>query len=74
MIYANGQQRNVQHTSFALEDIQVLLKFYKIKGYFTWRHFHIYGNISLNFYQNENFLDKSCRENKKKIIFNTIFP
>jgi hypothetical protein len=73
MIYANGQQRNMQHTSFALEDIKFLLKFYKIKGYFTWRHFYIYENISLNFCQNENVLDKNCRGNKK-IIFNTIFP
>jgi hypothetical protein len=31
----------------SVEKIQVLLKFDKNNGYFIWRHFHIYDNISL---------------------------
>jgi hypothetical protein len=32
----------------SVQEIQVSLKFYKNNGYFTLRHFHIYGNTSLS--------------------------
>jgi hypothetical protein len=41
---------------FFVKKIQVLLKPDKNNGYFTWRHFDIYGNISLNSSYNEKCL------------------
>jgi hypothetical protein len=39
----------------SVEKIQVSLKSNKNNGYFTWRRFHIYHNISLNFSENEKY-------------------
>ena len=35
--------------------------------------FHIYDNISLNSSQNENWLDKICRENQNTFYIQQIF-
>jgi hypothetical protein len=56
----------------SVEEIQVSLKSDKNNGYFTWRRFHIYHNISLNSSWN---VDKSCRKIKTHILCSiTFFP
>jgi hypothetical protein len=45
---------------------QIFLNPNKNKGYFTWRRFYIYDNISLNSSQNEKRLNKNCVENQNK--------
>jgi hypothetical protein len=58
-----------------VEKIQVLLKYDKNNGYFTWRRFHIYDNISLNSPQNEKYFRQNCRENQNThFMFNNGFP
>ena len=50
------------------------LKFDNNNGYFTWRRFQIYDNISLNSSYNENVFDKSSRENRNtRFIFCDFF-
>ena len=43
---------------------QISLKPNKNKGYFTWRRFYIYDNISLHSSHNEKRLNKNCVENQ----------
>jgi len=43
---------------------QVILKYNKNKGYFTWWHMYIYDNISLNYSKNEKLFRKSRRDNQ----------
>jgi hypothetical protein len=54
----------------SVEKIQDSLKSDKNNGYFTWRHFHIYDNISLITVSNKSF-----RENQDAhFIFSDFFP
>ena len=58
----------------SVEEIQLPLKSDKNNGYFTWRRFHIYNNISLNSSYNEKRLRQICRENKNiYFTFNNVF-
>jgi len=54
---------------------QVILKYNKNKGYFTWWHMYIYDNISLNYSKNEKFFRKSRRDNQNiHFVSNNFFP
>jgi hypothetical protein len=58
-----------------VQKVQVSLKSDKNNGYFTWRRFHIYDSISLNFSENVNALDKNCRGNQNiYFMFSKFFP
>jgi hypothetical protein len=56
-----------------VEKIQVILKCDEKNGYFTWRLTYIYGNISLNYSQNEKCLWQNCRENQNTHFILNIF-
>ena len=48
----------------SVEKVQVSLEFDKNNGYFTLRHMHIYGNVSLTVLRMRNVSDNTCRENQ----------
>jgi hypothetical protein len=61
-------------TLVSVEKIQDLLKYDKNEGYFTWKRFQIYDNISLNSSYNENCFKQNWREKQNtKFLFNNIF-
>jgi hypothetical protein len=41
--------------------------------YFTWRHVHIYGNISLNSSQNQKYFRKHLQRKSKHILCSITF-
>ena len=58
----------------SFEKIQVLLQSDKNKGHFTWRPMYIYDYISLDSFQREKRLDKSCKENlNTHFVFHNFF-
>jgi hypothetical protein len=57
------------------DKIQVSLKSIKTNGYFTWRRFNIYDNISLNSSHDEKCFEQSCRENQNiHFMFSNFLP
>ena len=58
----------------SVQKIQILLKSDKNYVYFTWRRWHIYDNISPNFFRMRHVSDKSCSEKQSShLVFSNFF-